>query len=151
MTTTFDSADAVLGAVGQQLGSSDWMTMTQQRIDTFADATDDHQWIHVDVERAKHSPFGGTIAHGFLTLSLIPVFAQQIFDLQFGAAKLNYGCDAVRFTNPVLVGSRVRATATFEGVKQLDKGVQLTTKYVVEIEGVERPALVAKQITLVLG
>lgn len=148
---TITSLDDLLALEGQEVGTSDWVTITQEQVDLFAEATGDHQWIHVDVERAQSSPFGGTIAHGFLTLSLIPVFAQQIFDLQFGDAKLNYGCDAVRFTNPVPVGSRVRATATFEGVKQLDKGVQITTKYVVEIEGVERPALVAKQITLVLG
>ena len=148
---TISSLDDLLALEGQEAGTSEWVTITQEQVDQFAEATGDHQWIHVDVERAKSSPFGGTIAHGFLTLSLIPVFAQQIFALEFGEAKLNYGVDSVRFTNPVLVGSRARATATFEGVKQLDKGVQLTTKYVVEIEGVERPALVAKQITLVLG
>lgn len=148
---TFTSLDDLLALEGQEVGTSDWVTITQEQVDLFAEATGDHQWIHVDVERAKDSPFGGTIAHGFLTLSLIPVFAQQIFALEFGEAKLNYGVDSVRFTNPVLVGSRVRATATFESIKQSPKGVQIATKYVVEVEGVERPALVAQQITLVLG
>ena len=86
---TFTSLDDLLALEGQEVGTSDWLTITQEQVDQFAEATGDHQWIHVDVERAKDSPFGGTIAHGFLTLSLIPVFAQQIFDLQFGDAKLN--------------------------------------------------------------
>ena len=137
---TISSLDDLLALEGKELGTSDWVTITQEQVDQFAEATGDHQWIHVDVERAKDSPFGGTIAHGFLTLSLVPVFGSQIFDLQIGDAKLNYGVDSVRFTHPVLVGSRVRATATFEGVKQVPKGVQITTKYVVEIEGVGRPA-----------
>ena len=148
---TFTSFDEVTAAAGEELGSSDWITIEQDRVDQFADATGDHQWIHVDAERAAEGPFGGTIAHGYLTLSLLPWLGSQLFTLGTPGAKLNYGCDSVRFTNPVPVGSRVRATATFEGVKQLEKGVQITTKYVVEIEGVERPALVAKQITLVLG
>lgn len=137
--------------VGQDLGTTDWVEVTQEKVDLFAEATGDHQWIHVDVERAKDSPFGGTIAHGFMTLSLLPSFGAQLFAVEFGAARLNYGLGSVRFTNPVPVGSRIRAAATFEEVNDLPKGTQVVTRYVIEIEGVERPACVAQQITLITG
>ncbi|GAA3600941.1 MaoC family dehydratase [Marihabitans asiaticum] len=151
MTTKISTLEELKALEGQEVGVSEWMTITQEQVNLFAEATGDHQWIHVDEERAKASQFGGTIAHGFLTLSLIPVFGSQIFDLDMGQAKLNYGCEKVRFTNPVLVGSKIRARATFDSVKEIDKGVQVVTTYTVEIEGVERPALVAQQITLVIG
>lgn len=137
--------------VGQEVGTTEWVEVTQEQVDLFADATGDHQWIHVDVERAAAGPFGGTIAHGFLTLSMLPSFGARLFSLEFGAARLNYGLGTVRFTNPVLVGSKIRATATFEEVNDLPKGTQVVTRYVIEIEGVERPAVVAQQITLVTG
>ncbi|KRE39372.1 hypothetical protein ASG73_03340 [Janibacter sp. Soil728] len=137
--------------VGQEIGTTEWVEVTQEQVNQFADATGDHQWIHVDVDRAKQGPFGGTIAHGFLTLSMVPSFGARLFALEFGGARLNYGLDSVRFTNPVPVGSRVRATATFEQVNDLPKGTQVITRYVIEIEGVERPAVIAQQITLVTG
>ena len=108
----FKTFDEVSEAAGEELGTSDWLTIDQDRVDAFADATGDHQWIHVDVERAKEGPFGGTIAHGYLTLSLVPMFATQIFTLETPGAKLNYGVNKVRFPNPVRVGSRVRCTAS---------------------------------------
>src|SRR5579885_763240 len=107
MPTVFNSADAILAAVGQPLGASEWLTITQQRIDLFADATDDHQWIHVDVERAKAGPFGAPIAHGYLTLSLCARFLPQIVDVRMKMG-VNYGCDKVRFPSAVKVGSRIR-------------------------------------------
>ncbi|MFJ6132988.1 MaoC family dehydratase [Janibacter terrae] len=143
--------DQLKALVGQEIGTTEWVEVTQQQVDLFAEATGDHQWIHVDVERAKEGPFGGTIAHGFMTLSLLPSFGAQLFALEFGGARLNYGLGSVRFTNPVKVGSRIRATATFEEVNDLPKGTQLVTRYVIEIEGVERPACVAQQITLITG
>lgn len=143
--------DELKSLVGQEIGTTDWVDVTQEQVDLFADATGDHQWIHVDVERAASGPFGGTIAHGFLTLSMLPSFGARLFSLEFGAARLNYGLGTVRFTNPVPVGSRIRATATFEEVNDLAKGTQVVTRYVIEIEGVERPAVVAQQITLVTG
>lgn len=146
--TTFDDLAA---AAGEELGTSEWTTVDQQRVDTFADATGDHQWIHVDVERAKDGPFGGTIAHGYLTLSLIPWFASQIFAFETPGAKLNYGVNKVRFPNPVKVGSRVRCTATLGAVTDIPAGKQLTTRYVVEIEGEEKPACVAETVVLLLS
>lgn len=143
--------DELKTLVGQEIGTTDWVEVTQQQVDLFAEATGDHQWIHVDVERAKEGPFGGTIAHGFMTLSLLPSFGAQLFALEFGGARLNYGLGSVRFTNPVKVGARIRATATVEEVNDLPKGTQLVTRYVIEIEGVERPACVAQQITLITG
>ena len=104
---TFTTFDELAGAVGQELGTSEWLTIDQERVDQFADATGDHQWIHVDVERAAQGPFGGTIAHGYLTLSLIPLLGSQVFRLETPGAKLNYGVNKVRFPNPVRVGSRV--------------------------------------------
>ncbi|QFQ29207.1 MaoC family dehydratase [Janibacter melonis] len=148
---TIATIEDLRALVGHELGSTEWVEITQERVDLFADATGDHQWIHVDVERAEAGPFGGTIAHGFLTLSLLPSFGAELFALELGSARLNYGLEGVRFTNPVRVGSRIRGTATFEEVNDLPKGTQVVTRYVVEIEGVERPACVARQITLVTG
>lgn len=128
--------------VGTEIGPSDWLTITQERIDTFADATDDHQWIHVDPERAKDGPFGAPIAHGFLTLSLIIPLWSSIFDVEGVTTKVNYGLDRVRFTSPVVVGSRVRLTATLTKVEQINGGVQLTTSGIIGIDGQERPAVV---------
>src|SRR5689334_16287723 len=103
--TTFDELEQ---AAGEELGTSEWVTIDQRRVNQFADATGDHQWIHVDLDRAKQGPFGGTIAHGYLTLSLVPWLGSQVFSLQTPGAKLNYGVNKVRFPNPVRVGSRVR-------------------------------------------
>jgi acyl dehydratase len=147
----FTKIDELTDAVGQELGTSDWLEITQDRVDEFADATGDHQWIHVDVERAKDGPFGGTIAHGYLTLSLIPQFGAQIFGLETPGAKLNYGVNKVRFPSPVRVGSRIRATASIADVSDVPAGKQMVTKFVVEIEGEAKPACVAETVVLLLG
>lgn len=134
--------------VGQSLGTSDWLTIEQDRVNTFADATDDHQWIHVDVERAKaESPFGGPIAHGYLTLSLIIPMWTQVLQVESVTTGVNYGLNKVRFTNPVPVGGRVRLNATLKQYEELPKGgVQLTVDGVIELEGSERPAVVVEAI-----
>ncbi len=146
--TTFEEIEA---AVGEQIGTTDWIEITQKRVNEFADATGDHQWIHVDVAKAKDGPFGGTIAHGYLTLSLIPWLGSMLFNLQTPGAKLNYGVNKVRFPNPVLVGSRIRSTVTINAVVDIPTGKQLTVGHVVEIEGQDKPACVAETVVLLLG
>lgn len=147
----FKTFDEVVAAAGEELGTSDWMVIDQDRVNAFADATGDHQWIHVDVDRAKDGPFGGTIAHGYLTLSLVPQFGARIFTLETPGAKLNYGVNKVRFPSPVKVGSRVRCTASFGEVTDLPTGKQLIIRYVVEIEGEDKPACVAETVVLLLS
>ena len=139
--------------VGQEIGVSDWVEITQERINLFADATGDHQWIHVDVERAKKDmPGGKTIAHGFLTLSLIPMLSQQISHINNVRNGINYGCNKVRFTSPVQAGSKVRARAKLIAADPMDKGgVRLTNQVTIEIEGQERPACVAETMSIVYG
>ena len=139
--------------VGQEIGVSDWVEITQERINLFADATGDHQWIHVDVERAKKDmPGGKTIAHGFLTLSLIPMLSQQISHINNVRNGINYGCNKVRFTSPVQAGSKVRARAKLIAAEPMDKGgVRLTNQVTIEIEGQERPACVAETMSIVYG
>jgi len=133
------------GRVGQEVGVSPWLEVTQERIDTFAKAIDDFQWIHVDRERAKSSPFGGTIAHGFLTLSLLSHLAERTFSFSDRRMGVNYGLNRVRFTSPVAAGSRVRARFTLQKLEPLEgNGVQVTWSTLVEIEGAEKPALVAE-------
>ncbi|WP_232680995.1 MaoC family dehydratase [Nocardioides sp. R-C-SC26] len=146
--TTFEEIDA---AVGEELGTSAWVEIDQQRVDTFAEATGDHQWIHVDVERSKTGPFGGTIAHGYLTLSLVPWLGSEIFDFATPGAKLNYGVNKVRFPSPVLVGKRVRSTITLGACDDLPAGKQVTLKHVIEIEGESKPACVAESVVLLLA
>ena len=145
--TTFDELDA---AVGETLGTTEWLEVTQERVDAFADATDDHQWIHVDVERAREGPFGGTIAHGYLTLSLIPRFGPELFRLETPGPRLNYGVNKARFPHPVKVGSRIRATAQVVAVVVVPAGRQLVTRYTVEIDGEPKPACVAETVALLL-
>ena len=139
--------------VGQEIGVSDWVEITQERINLFADATGDHQWIHVDVERAKKDmPGGKTIAHGFLTLSLVPMLSQQISHVNNVRNGINYGCNKVRFTSPVQAGSKVRARAKLIAADPMDKGgVRLTNQVTIEIEGQERPACVAETMSIVYG
>ncbi|ANH36691.1 putative enoyl-CoA hydratase 1 [Nocardioides dokdonensis FR1436] len=146
----FTSLDEVAEAAGQELGTSDWVEIDQQRVDTFAEATGDHQWIHVDVERAKDGPFGGTIAHGYLTLSLVPWLGSSVFSFDTPGAKLNYGVNKVRFPSPVLVGSRIRATVTLGEVTDIAAGKQATVRYTIEIEGAAKPACVAESVVLLL-
>jgi acyl dehydratase len=148
---TFTTFDELSDAVGEDLGATDWLEVTQERVDAFADATGDHQWIHVDVERAKDGPFGGTIAHGYLTLSLVPYFTPQLFELDTPGARLNYGVNKVRFPNPVKVGSRIRATAQIADVSDVPAGKQMVTRYTVEIDGEPKPACVAETVVLLLG
>ncbi len=147
----FRSLDELTAAVGEEIGPTEWMTVTQEQVDTFAEATGDHQWIHVDPERAKSGPFGGTIAHGYLTLSLVPRIAGELFDLATDGAKLNYGVNKVRFPHPVPVGSRIRGTVTIADVSDVPAGKQMITRYVVEIEDVAKPACVAETVVLLLG
>jgi acyl dehydratase len=147
---TFTTLDELTAAVGEDLGTTDWLEVTQERVDAFADATGDHQWIHVDVERARQGPFGGTIAHGYLTLSLIPHFGPQLFELGTGGARLNYGVNKVRFPSPVKVGARIRARAVITDVSDVPAGRQLVTRYTVEIEGEPKPACVADTVVLLL-
>ena len=146
-TTTTATMAEVPGLVGRELGTSEWFEVTQDRVDTFAEATGDHQWIHVDVERAKaESPFGGPVAHGYLTLSLLlPLFA-QVFVVTDTAMGVNYGLDRVRFPSPVPVGSRVRLTATLKDATPFAGGLQLTFAAVVEREGSDKPACVAEPV-----
>lgn len=134
--------------IGQEVAVSDWLTVTQERVDQFADATDDHQWIHVDPERAAQSPFGGTIAHGFLTLSLIPHFMGQSITFPPARMTVNYGLNRVRFTAPVRTGSRVRARMVLLDVKDVKGGaVDTIWEVTIELEGSERPACVAQSIS----
>ena len=150
MATTLEGIEGLKGAVGQHLGYSDWVEITQDQVNRFADATGDHQWIHVDVERAAGGPFGGTIAHGYLTLSLIPFLGSQVFSLETPGAKLNYGVNKVRFPHPVRVGSRIRDHVTMGEVTDLPAGKQLTLRHTIEIEGQAKPACVAETVVLLL-
>jgi acyl dehydratase len=142
--TALDGVDGVLAAVGQHLGHSEWLAITQERVDQFAEATDDHQWIHVDPERAeRESPFGRTIAHGYLTLSLVSSLIAQIVEATGFRMGINYGADKIRFPTPVPVGSRIRASATLDEATPFEGGVQMNLGITMEIEGQEKPAMVA--------
>src|SRR4051794_29155042 len=145
-----DDLDELAGITGQELGTSQWLEIDQERVDRFADATGDHQWIHVDPARAAAGPFGGTIAHGYLTLSLIPLLGSQVFALETPGARLNYGVNKVRFPHPVRVGSRIRDRVTMGEVTDLATGKQLTLRHVIEIEGQDKPACVAETVVLLL-
>jgi acyl dehydratase len=132
---------------GESLGTSEWYSVTQERVNTFATATDDHQWIHVDVERAvNESPFGATIAHGYLILSLIVPMYKQVFTVRDSRMGLNYGLNKVRFPSPLPVGSMIRLRATLKGVERIDGGLQITVAGTVEREGSEKPVCVAELV-----
>ena len=147
----FDNVDELAAAKGEQLGYSDWHEVTQEQVDTFADATGDHQWIHVDPDRAAAGPFGGTIAHGFLTLSLIPLLAKQIYRVDNLTMGINYGLNKVRFPATVRVGSRIRSGAELVDVQEAKLGKQFVVRTTVEIEGNEKPACVAETIVLLIS
>lgn len=133
--------------LGQRLGTSDWFDVTQQRVQAFADGTNDHQWIHCDVERARReSPYGTTVAHGFFTLSLSPALGDEIYDVEGLKMALNYGLNRVRFPAPVRVGSRVRMHSDLIGLKDIPGGVQATFKLTFEVEGQDKPACVAESL-----
>jgi len=142
--TTVAGIEGVQSLVGQHLGHSDWVEITQEQVNQFAEATGDHQWIHVDPERAKkESPFGGPIAHGYLTLSLIPSLLPEIVEIEGFRMGVNYGTEKVRFPSPVPVGSRVRAGATLESATLFEGGIAMNMGVTVEVEGGSKPAMVA--------
>lgn len=147
----FSGLDEFVAAQGSELGPTEWTEITQERVNLFADATDDHQWIHVDPEKAASGPFGGTIAHGLLTLSLLPHFTHQLYRVDNVKLAVNYGYNKVRFITPVRVGAKVRARAAITDVAQLDGAVQATMTVTVEIEGSEKPAAVAESIVRFIG
>lgn len=151
MTVTANGLDELKKLAGSDLGTSDWIEVTQDRVDTFADATGDHQWIHTDPERAAQGPFGAPIAHGYLTLSLfIPLFT-DLLDVQGVTTKVNYGLDKVRFPSPVKVGSRIRLAATLASVDEVEGGVQIAVDGTVEIEGGTKPACVLRSLSRFYG
>ncbi|WP_448003142.1 MaoC family dehydratase [Agromyces bauzanensis] len=145
MTTTV-AYDDLPSLVGTDLGYTDWMEITQERVNTFAEAASDHQWIHTDPERAKDGPFGAAIAHGFLTLSLLIPLWTELLDVEGVGTKVNYGLDKVRFVSPVQVGARIRMTATIAEVTEVPGGYQLTVDVTIESEGGSKPAVVARSL-----
>jgi acyl dehydratase len=148
MATTFANPKEILEKVGQEVGTSDWVEVTQDKVNQFADATGDHQWIHVDVERAKQGPFGQTIAHGYFTLSLAPMLMSQVVSVQGARMGLNYGVNRVRFTSPVKVGKRVRLHAKVASAEEVEpNGIQVAYDLTFEIEGEDKPACVAQTIS----
>jgi acyl dehydratase len=140
----FETPDSLLSAAGRDLGQSQWLEITQERIQQFADATGDHQWIHVDVERAKTGPFGAPIAHGFLTLSLTSLFLPELLSVEKISMGVNYGMNRVRFPSPVRVGSRIRGVGKLLAAEEIKNGVQATIEITVEIEGEPKPACVVE-------
>ncbi len=148
MVRTFTDLEQLRAALGEEMGPGEALIVDQARIDAFAEATGDHQWIHVDPVRAAAGPFGGTIAHGYLTLSLLPLFGQQLFALEFGSARVNYGVDKVRFPAPVPVDSALRCTATFTDLRDTAGGSLVTTRYVVQADSAAKPACVANMLVL---
>lgn len=144
---TFENLAALAACVGQDVATSEWITVTQEQVNLFADATGDHQWIHVDPQKAAAGPFGATIAHGFLTLSLLPRFFESSFDISGSRLGVNYGLNKVRFTAPVPVGSRLRAHMHLLAAEPVDgNGVQLTWRVTVEREGEAKPVCVAESL-----
>jgi acyl dehydratase len=143
---TLTGIDDIKSKVGEELGVSSWHEVTQEDIDTFADVTGDHQWIHVDVERATQTPFGGTIAHGYYTLSLAPRFTYELYSVEGFAFALNYGLNKVRFPAPLPVGSNVRMRATLASVEDVPGGIQVATALTFEREGGDRPVCVAETL-----
>ena len=145
---TFENLSDLAPLVGQEVAVSDWIPVTQEQVNQFADATGDHQWIHVDVERAKAGPFGAPIAHGFLTLSLLPKFIANAMEIKNTRMGVNYGLNKVRFTSPVPVGSRLRGRMKLLACEPIDNGgVQMTWRVTVEREGSDKPACVAESLT----
>lgn len=147
MSVTVTGLDELKKLAGSDLGTSEWIEVTQERVNTFADATGDHQWIHVDPEKAAAGPFGAPIAHGYLTLSLfIPLFT-ELLDVQGVTTKVNYGLNKVRFPSPVKVGSRIRLVAKLTDVEEVPGGVQVTVDGAIEIEGGAKPAAVLQSLS----
>lgn len=147
MSMVFSSAEELIAAEGRDLGVTDWVRIEQQRIDRFADATDDHQWIHVDAERAKAGPFGTTIAHGYLTLSLLAGFFDRALSVKDVRMGINYGLNKVRFMGPVPSGSRLRVRIALLGSEPIERGLQMAWKCTIEREGQEKPVCVAEPLS----
>jgi acyl dehydratase len=148
---TITGLEELKAAEGQVLGTSDWYEVTQADVDAFADVTGDHQWIHVDVERAKETPFGGTIAHGYFTLSLIPLLSRQVFGMEGFTFALNYGLNRVRFPSPMPVGGKVRCTVKVAEVQEIPGGAQTMMEMTLEREGGEKPVCVAETLVRAYG
>ena len=146
MTRTINGLDELKSLVGEHLGYSPYIEITQEQVNTFADATGDHQWIHVDVERATAGPFGGPIAHGYLTLSLGPRLAPEIFTVSGITMGVNYGCEKVRFPAPVPVGAKLRLGTKLLGVQEISGGAQVNMEFVFELEGASKPSCVAEVV-----
>jgi acyl dehydratase len=146
MTTTIEGIEGLKARVGKHLGYSEWHQVTQEQVNLFADATGDHQWIHVDIERAKGGPFGGPIAHGYLTLSLLPTLLDEIMDVSGVAMLVNYGLNKLRFPAPVPVGSKVRAGASVAEIEDVAGGVQAVLAVTFEVEGATKPVCVAEVV-----
>ena len=152
MSTTTTTIAELPSLKGQELGTSDWIEITQERVNTFADATGDHQWIHIDVERAKaESPFGGPIAHGYLTLALLVPLVSQTYTISDAKMGVNYGLNKVRFPAPVPVGSKLRLTATLTDVEEVPGGLQVTVAAVIEAEGATKPVCIAEPVFRMYG
>jgi len=147
MATEFNSPEELKAAVGKHLGYSEWLDIEQARIDLFADATGDHQWIHVDPEKAKEGPYGSTIAHGYLTLSLTNLFLPQIFAVPGASMGINYGANKLRFPAPVPVGSRIRCGGEMIEAEDVKNGVQVVVRLTIEVEGSDRPACVVESVS----
>jgi acyl dehydratase len=147
----FDSLAALTDAVGTDLGATEWLTISQERINQFADATGDHQWIHVDVEAAEKGPFGGTIGHGYLTMSLCAPFLGQLCTVGGISMGINYGVEKARFITPVPAGGRVRGTGEIVSAAEIPGGVQAVVKITIELEGAAKPAAVVETVTRYLA
>ncbi|CAM3543037.1 MaoC family dehydratase [Tsukamurella ocularis] len=148
MTTTISTPKELLGLVGQPLGTTEWLTIDQERVNLFADATGDHQWIHVDPEKAAAGPYGRTIAHGYLTLSLAPLLIAEALVVENVQAAVNYGLNKVRFPAPVPVGSRVRAAVELAGAQEKPAGIEAVIRLTYEVDGADRPACIAETVVL---
>jgi acyl dehydratase len=146
MPITVNGLDGLRSLVGKEIGTSDWLEITQERVNTFAEATGDHQWIHVDVDRAKTGPFGGPIAHGYLTVSLIVPLFGALLDIQDVKMGVNYGLDKLRFPSPVPVGSRIRLAGVLDSIEDVPGGAQCTFDFTIEVEGGSKPACIARAI-----
>lgn len=147
----FADVDDLVASAGEHVGRSGWLTVTQDRIDQFAGATGDHQWIHVDPVRAAEGPFGSTIAHGYLSLALLPALGAEIYTVGPEVTRINYGVDRARFPRPVRVGDRIRASLTFGEATASTAGTRLVQEFTVEVDGATKPALVARTVVLLVG
>jgi len=147
MTKVFDKPQDLIGAEGTQLGPCEWLTIDQSRVDGFAEVTEDRQWIHVDTERAKDGPFGGTIAHGYLTMSLVNHFLPQLIEVRGFTHAVNVGADRLRFLSPVKVGSNIRGSGEIVSVEEIKGAIQSVVRVTVEIEGADKPACVVDTIS----